>query len=86
MIKTNREFLCTDVTCIFKYLGYNTQSHSKPGMCKLNNTIAKQIFEEYGVTTCEFGMGQTELDISVKRNIYKTINQMVREEKANGNL
>jgi hypothetical protein len=55
-------------------------------MCKLNNQIAKQMFEEYDVTTCEFGMNQIELSITTKRNIYRTINQMVREEKANGDM
>jgi hypothetical protein len=69
MIKTNKNFLCDDVNCIFKYLGYNTQSRTKPHMCKLNNQIAKQMFEEYDVTTCEFGMNQIELSITTKRTI-----------------
>jgi precorrin isomerase len=87
MIKTNHDFTCEDVNCMFKFISYNSQNHfGRPHRCKLNNEIAKQIFEEHGITTCEFGMRQHNMNITEERNLYRIINQMIREEKANGNL
>lgn len=86
-MKTNREFTCRDVKCIFKFLSYNSGNHyGKPHHCKLNNNIAKQIFEEYGITTCEFGLGQHEMSLKERQQIYRVVNQMIREEKNNGYL
>jgi len=53
--------------------------------CRLNNNIASQIFNEYGITTCEIGLHQVQYNNTVKQAII-TIHQMIREEKHDGNM
>jgi hypothetical protein len=85
-MNTNKEFKCDDVNCMFKYSGYGISKYAKPNTCKLNNNIAKQVFDDFGVTTCELGLGQANLDKTEMRKVFHQINQMIKEERANGDL
>lgn len=79
-MKTNREFKCDDVNCMFKY------QRKGDHRCRLNNNIAKQIFDEYGHTTCEIGLRQVEYTAKGVREAILTTHQMIREERGDGNL
>jgi len=78
-MKTNHDFRCNDVVCLFKYMKKGDDR------CRLNNNIASQIFNEYGITTCEIGLHQIQYNNIVKQAII-TIHQMIREGKRDGNM
>lgn len=52
---------CKDTSCPFKTrFRYNQKN---PGECCLDVDIAKKFYDEHGVTTCEFGLGQETLGL-----------------------
>ena len=64
--------ICNDVKCIYK---------NKEDICKLDVKIASEVFNTFGLTTCEVGIGTMPIPPNRKRSINYTINKMLIQKK-----
>lgn len=64
--------ICDDVNCIYK---------NKEHICKLDVKIASEVFDIFGLTTCEVGIGKMPIPPNRRRSINYTINKMLIQKK-----